>query len=274
MPHASVNGISLYYEAHGAGSPLLLIMGFAANTTAWGPLLPALSSRHRVIAFDNRGAGRSDAPAAAYTMAELADDALGLLTQLGIEQAHVFGVSMGGMIAQHVALRAPQRTLSLILGCTTPGGTQATPASDAVIAALLQAATAPLEQAFDLTLPLMYSDAFAAAHRAELWQRAQQNAPLRAGEAGINGQMAAVVAHDSFAQLPQIGCPALVLHGDADELVPAANGRLLAERIPGAKLVLYPGARHGFHVEFAAGSASDVLTFLETAPAAAPARPR
>jgi len=271
MPTAPVNGISLYYEEHGAGSPLLLIMGFAANTTAWEPLLPALSSRCRVIAFDNRGAGRSAAPEAAYTMAELADDALGLLAHLGIERAHVYGISMGGMIAQHVALRAPRRVLSVILGCTTPGGPQATPAPDPIVAALLKASTAPIEEAFDLTVPIMYSDAFAAAHRAELWERALRNAPLRASEAGIKGQMAAIVGHDTFARLSEIAKPALVLHGDADELVPTVNGRLLAEGIPGARLVLYSGARHGFHVEFAARSASDTLAFLDSVPAAAPA---
>ncbi|HEY7295182.1 MAG TPA: alpha/beta hydrolase [Dehalococcoidia bacterium] len=271
MPHAHVNGISLYYEEHGAGAPLLLVMGFAANTTAWESLLPALSSRCHVIAFDNRGAGRSTAPEAAYTMAELADDALGLLTHLGIAQAHVYGVSMGGMITQHVALRAPERVLSVILGCTTPGGPRATPAPDPIVAALLKASAAPIEEAFDLTLPILYSDAFATANRAELYRRALRNAPLRASETGIKGQMAAIMDHDTFDRLPEISAPALVLHGDADELVPTANGRLLAERIPGAKLMLYPGGRHGFHVEFAARSAADVLAFLDGVQAGAPA---
>lgn len=271
MPHARINGISIYYEEHGAGAPLLLVMGFTANTTAWEPLLPALSSRYRVIAFDNRGSGRSDAPEAAYSMAEFAEDALGLLTHLGIERAHVYGVSMGGMIAQHIALRAPRRVLSVVLGCTTPGGQHATPAPEQVVASLLKSSTLPIEQAFDLTLPILYSDAFAAAHRAELYERALQNAPLRAGEAGVKGQLAAIQGHDTYAQLPEIAVPTLVLHGDADELVPTANGRLLAERIPGAKLTLYPGARHGYHVEFAARSAVDVLAFLDAVPAAAPA---
>jgi pimeloyl-ACP methyl ester carboxylesterase len=271
MPYARVNGISIYYEEHGAGTPLLLVMGFTANTTAWEPLLPALSSRYRVIAFDNRGAGRSDAPEAAYTMAELADDALGLLTHLGIERAHVYGVSMGGMIAQHIALRAPHRVLSVVLGCTSPGGQHAITAPESVIAALLGAATLPIEQAFDLTLPILYSDTFAAAHRAELYERALKNASLRASEAGVKGQAAAIQGHDTFERLPEITVPVLVLHGDADELVPTANGLLLAERIPGAKLTLYPGARHGYHVEFAEQSAADVLAFLDAVPATAPA---
>ncbi len=263
MPHARVDGISIYYEEHGSGTPLLLVMGFTANATAWEPVLPALSSRYRVIAFDNRGAGRSDAPEAAYTMAELADDALGLLTQLGIERAHVYGVSMGGMIAQHIALRAPQRVLSAVLGCTSPGGEHAISAPEPVIEALLGAATLPIEQAFDRTLPILYSDAFAAAHRDELYQRALKNASLRASEAGVKGQAAAIQGHDTFDRLPEIAMPALVLHGDADQLVPAANGRLLAERIPDARLMLYPGARHAYHVEFAEQSAADVLAFLD-----------
>ena len=271
MPHARVNGISIYYEEHGAGTPLLLVMGFTANTTAWEPVLPALSSRYRVIAFDNRGAGRSDAPEAAYTMAELADDALGLLSHLGIERAHVYGVSMGGMIVQHIALRSPKRVLSVVLGCTSPGGQHAMTAPEPVIAALLKSSTLPVEQAFDLTLPILYSDAFAAAHRAELYERALQNAALRASEAGIKGQAAAIQGHDTFARLSAIAAPTLVLHGDADELVPTANGRLLADQIPGARLTLYPGARHGYHVEYAAQSAADVLAFLDAVPAATPA---
>ncbi|HZQ38225.1 MAG TPA: alpha/beta fold hydrolase [Dehalococcoidia bacterium] len=271
MPHARVNGISIYYEEHGAGTPLLLVMGFTANTTAWEPVLPALSSRYRVIAFDNRGAGRSDAPEAAYSMTELADDALGLLTHLGVERAHVYGVSMGGMIAQHIALRAPHRVLSVVLGCTSPGGKHAVTAAEPVIAALLGAATLPIEQAFDKTLPILYSDGFAAAHRDELYARALQNAPLRASEAGVKGQAAAIQGHDTFDRLPEIAAPTLVLHGDADQLVPTANGRLLAEHIPGAKLTVYPGARHGFHVEFAEQSSADVLAFLDAVAAAAPA---
>src|SRR5690349_10045048 len=107
MPHAPVNGIDLFYEETGDGPPLLLITGLSGNAADWTPLLPALAARHRVIALDPRGAGRSSAPPGPYTMAQLAADALGLLDHLDVDRAHVVGFSLGGMIAQEMALAAP-----------------------------------------------------------------------------------------------------------------------------------------------------------------------
>src|SRR5215211_5170886 len=104
MPLAAVNGLNLYYEETGSGPPLMLIAGLSGNTLGWAMLLPALAERFRVIAFDNRGAGRSSAPPGPYTTREMADDAAALLDHLGIEQAHVFGFSLGGLIAQELAL--------------------------------------------------------------------------------------------------------------------------------------------------------------------------
>jgi 3-oxoadipate enol-lactonase len=261
MPYADVNGIKLYYEEHGNGTPLLLIMGFTANATAWEALIPYLARQHRTIAFDNRGSGRSDQPEGAYTMAQLADDAVGLLDVLGIQRAHVHGVSMGGMIAQHVYLRHPDRVLSLILGCTTPGGPNSVQASPEVVQTLLASTQMTPEQAFEANLPILYSDNFAATHRQVLWERTQQYAHLRATPQGVQGQLQAILGHDTYDRLPEFRVPTLVLHGDDDQLVPTANGRILAERIPGAKLVLYPGARHGYFGEYLDAVARDILNF-------------
>lgn len=269
MAHAQVNGIRMYYEEHGSGAPLLLIMGFTANATGWEPVIPQLAANHHVIAFDNRGSGRSDQPEGAYTMAQLADDAIGVLDVLGIDKAHVYGVSMGGMIAQHVWLRHRDRVLSLILGCTTPGGPHAVPAPPEVVQTLLSSTSLPPEQAFEANLPIMYSDGFAQAHKAALLERAEQNAYLRATPAGVQGQMAAITRHDTYDRLPEFAVPTLVLHGDADQLVPTANGRILAERIPGATLILYPGARHGYLGEYADQASADALRFLATGAATA-----
>jgi pimeloyl-ACP methyl ester carboxylesterase len=122
MPTAMVGDISIHYEVHGEGEPLLLIMGYGANSSWWYQQIVSFSQEYRVIVFDNRGSGLSDKPDTPYTIPLLADDAAGLLDALDIEAAHVFGVSMGGMIAQELVLRHPDRATSLILGCTTPGG--------------------------------------------------------------------------------------------------------------------------------------------------------
>ena len=119
MPHLELDGARLYYETTGeTGTPVLLIMGFAVPMTMWGAQVPALAERHRVIAFDNRGAGKTTARPGLYTMRGFADDAVRLLDHLGVERAHVTGVSMGGMIAQELALGHRDRVLSLSLVAT------------------------------------------------------------------------------------------------------------------------------------------------------------
>jgi len=122
MAFTRVNGVTLYYEVHGKGDPLLLIMGLGANATGWSSQVPSFSREYQVIAFDNRGAGRSDKPNEPYSMDQMADDAHALLDELGVGPAHVFGMSLGGMIAQELMLRHPRHVRSLILGGTMAGG--------------------------------------------------------------------------------------------------------------------------------------------------------
>ena len=125
MPTVQANEIEIYYEEHGEGPPLLLIMGWGGNAATWKPQLPGLAERFHVIAFDNRGAGRTKAPDGPYTIAQMADDTAGLLDSLELPSAHVFGISMGGMVAQELALSHAERVRTLVLGCTSPGGPNA-----------------------------------------------------------------------------------------------------------------------------------------------------
>ncbi len=270
MAFATINGVKLYYEEHGAGEPLLLIMGFGGNTEAWFGQIPELSQRYHVIAYDNRGAGRSDKPEGPYSIEVFADDAAGLLTYLGIESAHVFGISMGGMIAQRLALRHPSRVRSLVLGCTTAGGPQAQGPSEEVLAAFQ--ASGQIEDprlAAEAGFAYMYSDAYVRAHRDALLDRAEKNAPLRAPEVGLRGHLEAVMAHDTSESLGDIRVPTLVITGDADPLVPPANSRLLADRIPGAQLIELPGLKHGFFIESAPVVNAAIADFIARRPAEA-----
>lgn len=153
MPYATGNQLSIYYEVHGnSGSPLLMIMDWAATIADWIPeQIKQLSQKHQVILFDNRGAGQSDKPIVAYSMADFAADAVSVLNAANVTKAHVLGVSMGGMIAQHVVLTYPERVRGLVLGCTQAGFTghpKTIPALQDVFAELTTSSSA--EQAPDL----------------------------------------------------------------------------------------------------------------------------
>lgn len=269
MPFADIPGARLYYETHGHGEPLLLHPGFGATVEVYWANIPALAERFRVIVFDPRGAGRTDAePLTAPTMADFARDAAALLDALGIEAAHALGTSFGGMVVQHLALDHPQRVRRLVLGCTTAGGaTHILPDAADLARFMASAEIADPVEALRNNYPVNYSDAYAARHDAELVDRALTNAGLRSTPDGRAQQIAAIQAHDTSARIGEVRHPAFVAHGDDDRVVPAANGRFLAELLPHATLRRYPGARHIFFVERAAEFNIDVITFLAGEPA-------
>ena len=150
------SGAKLYWEEHGAGDPLLLIMGLGASLEAWDRIAPALAKKYRTILFDNRGVGRSDVPPGPYSLETMADDAAAVLDAADVPSAHVMGISMGGMIAQELALRHPRRVRKLILGCTSCGGREAVRADAEVAAALKARATMAREQAMWMMAPFIY----------------------------------------------------------------------------------------------------------------------
>jgi len=262
MAKTHVNGIDVYYEVHGSGEPLLLIMGLGANTTAWYKQIPAFSREYQVIAFDNRGAGRSDKPNEPYAMGQMADDAHRLMDALGIESAHVFGMSLGGMIAQELVLRHPQRVRNLVLGGTMSGGPSAIFAGPEVVQQFISLAGMPLVQALEAGLALLYSEGYIKANKGELVRRALLNAHLMAPAYALQRQFMAVVGFNTVARLGEIEAPTLVLSGTADRVMPRPNAQVLVEGIAGARLLELVGAGHGFLVEKAEEVNAAVLSFF------------
>ncbi len=249
MPTVRVGDLSMYYVEAGAGDPLVLVMGLGADHLAWGFQLPAFAERYRTVAFDNRGAGQTDAPDHPYTTRMMAEDTVGLMDRLGIERAHVLGVSMGGMIAQEIALNHPDRVRSLQLHCTL--GRPDAYLWAQLAAGRLQRRTLTPEAAMRsaylwLFAPETYNE------RPELVETILQASlanPHPMSLTGFERQCDAVHDHDALDRVAAIRCPTLVSVADGDILVPPRFSRALAERIPGAELRLIEGAGHGYFWE-------------------------
>ncbi|WKU43544.1 alpha/beta fold hydrolase [Streptomyces sp. VNUA116] len=255
MPYAgTADGIRIAYQAEGDGTPLVLLAGQANNHHWWDGVRGDFQDAHRTITLDYRGTGASDKPDEPYSTEGFARDVIAVLDALGVERAHVYGTSMGGRVAQQLAVRHPERVSALVLGCTSPGGRHAVERSDDVRRSLARPAPAA-EQALRA---LMYTPAWPAATAGPSRVLGDPAMPAYARRR----HLAASNGHDAWDALPGVGAPTLVVHGGDDLLNPAANGRLLADRIPGARLHLIPGARHAYFEEFRAVASPLVLDFL------------
>jgi pimeloyl-ACP methyl ester carboxylesterase len=242
------DGCSLYYETDGPrdGRPLLLVEGLGGDIPGWRRNIPALAEELFVVAFDLRGNGRSDAPDEPVTMATFVEDAIAVLHFVGVEASHVYGQSFGGMIAMELALTHPERVRSLILAATHPGGSHVVPVRWKV----------PKDRPW----LALYAPGFPEAnpeHVAEDLSAGSEQRPHAARR-----QWEAMRTFDAFDRLPSLDMPVLVLHGTEDQLVSPENARLLAERIPGAELVLLVGAGHLYHSERAEEADAAVLDFV------------
>jgi 3-oxoadipate enol-lactonase len=239
MPYAVNGGTKLYWEEHGNGPPVLLIMGLSFTHEMWFRVLRDVAARYRVIVFDNRGMGRSDVPRGLYLIRQMARDARAVLNAAGVETADVIGASMGGMIAQELALRFPKSVRRMVLACTSHGGffsswpdfTSFPPRSDwsrpdeleRALIRWLYAATTPRDRIEE-----------------DLQIRSRCSWCYR----GFFGQLTGILAWSSYLRLPRVNAPTLVIHGEEDRLVPSQNGRVVADRIPGAQFRLVPNAGH------------------------------
>jgi 3-oxoadipate enol-lactonase len=262
---AVIGGISLYYESCGSGEPVLLISGLGSNTELWCRQTTVLSSHHQTIAFDNRGAGRSDVPDGPYTIKEMASEAVRLLDALDIPAAHVVGSSMGGMIAQEVAIQYPDKALSLALIATQCGGPHAFGAAQENAAALEELATldmTPQERARGW-VPYTLSQSFRTANPELVEEYVRVSALYPPTTAGLRAQWSALMGYDSWERLPLVTAPALILQGDQDLLVPPENADVLGVRIPDSRVAFIPGAGHSLAFEAAEEVAEMLLQFFE-----------
>jgi pimeloyl-ACP methyl ester carboxylesterase len=261
MPKIRANGIELYYEIAGAGEPLLLIGGFGGDHMIWSQVAAELSSRYRIISFDNRGMGQSSPSQGPYAIRDLADDAAALFDAIGIEQAHVAGHSMGGQIAQELALSRPDLVSSLLLVSSCAR-------CDERNKSLLEQhgklhAIADIKTCALLIMPWLYTNRFYSRPGAidELMDWILKY-PFQPTPTELERQSCAINAFDAADRICAINCPTLLMVGEEDIMIPPAFSRNLADSIPRAQLQILPGTGHGLLVESPDAVAGVMLDFL------------
>lgn len=264
MPVAKVGDINIEYYVEGKGPPLLVIMGFIGHAGFWGePFLERLRPRFQVIRFSNRGTGHTDRPGGDVTIRLMADDAAGLLRELGIQRAHVLGISMGGMIAQELALNHPQVVQRLVLGCTTCGPAHGAPHRPEVITgAARDDALTPQERIRRFLLAGVTPEFLERVEPAFwAWVIPAWLAAPTPWET-IARHFMAIESFDTYERLPQIQAPTLIIHGDRDVLMPVENAEVLRQRIRGSLVQIVPGAGHLFFWEKPQEAAEAIMQFL------------
>ncbi|MBD0326984.1 MAG: alpha/beta hydrolase [Pyrinomonadaceae bacterium] len=263
MPHTSNEGTKIYWEEHGEGEPLLLIMGLGSASDMWYRLLPHFSARYRTIIFDNRGVGRSDAHVGPYTIATMAGDAAAVLDAANVESANVLGFSMGGFIAQEFALLYPHKVRSLVLASTACGGREVVWADTEVLTALAAKGVKTREEGFWMTAPFNYHTS-TPRHLIEEDLAVTLRSPLQreSYQAQLQAIMSWTGTHERLQSLDKC---TLVLHGDSDQLIPTENGRILARAIPNAGLLLLKDAGHRFMTDKLEEASRAILSFLSGA---------
>jgi len=267
MPKISANGINIRYEVQGEGTPLVLISGLGYPAWQWHRMLPYLARHLRVITFDNRGVGGTDKPAGPYTAGLLAADTAGLLDALGIESGLVMGHSMGGFIAQELALSYPQKVSKLVLSSTNFGGPHHVPVTPEAMLVLSDMTSDPITR-FKNGLVVSTAPGFAEAHPEIIQEWLDWRITNPVDLAGYRAQMAIGLALISEAasfenKLPNITVPTLILFGAYDKVVPPSNADLLAARIPNSKVVTLPNAGHWFPMEVPEAASQAIIDFVK-----------
>jgi len=268
MPTLKANQIKINYEIKGEGPPLTMIMGMSCSLRQWQWMTDKLSETFQVITFDNRGAGMSDKPDIEYTTELMAEDIHSLLSQLGINKSHIFGISFGGMIAQRFALMFPEITDGLVLGATMPSWDRFPPSS-ATIEALQTSSLAPASESVQIVMELFFTPDFLqnkpvdAAKIKEIMIKEKEEQRLDI----LYRQMGAAMGHDMVNNVKNIKVPTLVICGTKDLIAPIENSRFLARKIPDSTFIEFSGGHHAFWIERADEASELIINFLSQPPA-------
>jgi 3-oxoadipate enol-lactonase len=246
MPYAELGSRRLHYVRRGSGAPLLLIQGMAGHHQLWGePLLTRLTGDYDVVAYDHRGIGESTDVPGEFTIRDLADDAVALLDVLDWPSAHVMGISLGGMVAQELALTRRNRVRTLTVGCSYAGGAGSTLEAPGPMSMFEAMNTGDIEIAIRAAYAANLSPTYRAdeSHYEPFMAAALA---VRVPTAIVRRQAQAAFTHDTSARLPELDIPTLVLHGTADQMLLPSNGEQIARLIPGAHLRLFSDVGHLF----------------------------
>ncbi len=263
MPYVENDGARIWWEEQGSGEPILLIMGLSFTLDMWHRTAPALAPRYRLILFDNRGVGRSGVPRGPYWIPRMARDARAVLDSAGVQNAHLIGASMGGMIAQEFTLRWPERVRSLVLACSTCGGPRAHLPRITEFFSRPEWNRFRPEDRIRAFNPLLY----AAGTPDDL---IEEDTAIRLRWVptfrGYRNQILGLICWSSYRRLPRISCPTLVIHGDSDLILPPQNALTLARRIPNARRVILPSAGHMFSTDQPTLAHRALFDFLDSLP--------
>jgi pimeloyl-ACP methyl ester carboxylesterase len=251
MPFARNGTVKLHWKSFGAGPAVLLVAGQGMTVDGWWATIPVLARSFRVIAFDNRDTGRSSRVRWRYSVAHMADDAVAVLDAAGEQCAHVYGISLGSMVAQEVALRHPDRVEALVLGASSAGGFagyKPSPSSSAQTFLFRAGAMEP-EEAEWAAVPYTYAEKTRRFHPDRIATDIAHRLSSPPEPLAYLRQAGAVATHDAYERLNRMAAPTLVVHGEQDVFVPPANALVLAERIPAAQLRLWPDAAHMYTID-------------------------
>jgi len=263
MPITKTKNVNIYYEIIGQGEPLVMIRGISSNADHWYEQVPVLSKKYQLLVFDNRAIARSSDPGGSFSTRDMAADTVELMEAVGIKKAHVLGYSMGGMIAQEIALTCPEKVNGLILVATDCGNSlriKAKPEFSRLFSEMIRLGTNEAKKAAAGCLFAKQT----LETRPDIIQRyTEVSLRFPASQKTLARQWAAITQHDACNRLPKISSPTLVITGSEDELIPPQNAKVMAQRIPGAQMISIDGGGHLFLIEQPEAFNEAVIGFLD-----------